>query len=184
MVHEERNVLQPLAQGWNLHRDDRETIIKVLTKTAVAYLRLKRFVGCPNHANVHWHALVIADSANFAFLQNAEQFCLERSGHRVDFVEENRAEVRFLEQSTLVCYRAGKGAFLVSKQLDFEQVLGQRAAIDRDEGMMLAIAVEMQPARDQLLACAAFALDEDGAVRVRDLVDQVINGLHSAGSNR
>jgi hypothetical protein len=46
--------------------------------------------------------------------------------------------------------------------------------------MMLSVAVKMQPARDQLLAGAAFALDQDGAVGVGHLVDQIVDDLHFA----
>ena len=43
---------------------------------------------------------------------------------------------------------------------------------------MLAVAVEVQAARDQFLAGSAFALDQNGAVGVCDLVDQVVDQLH------
>ena len=78
----------------------------------------------------------------------------------------------------LVRHRAGEGALLVTEQLGLEQVLRQRAAVDRDEWLMLPVAVEMQRARDQFLAGAAFALDQNRAVGVGDLVDQIVNLLH------
>src|SRR6476620_5193283 len=44
--------------------------------------------------------------------------------------------------------------------------------------MMLAVAVKMQAARDQFLAGPAFALDQNRAVGVGDLVNQAVNELH------
>ena len=44
--------------------------------------------------------------------------------------------------------------------------------------MMLPVAVEMEPARHELLAGAAFALDQHRAVGIGDLVDQVVDQLH------
>ena len=44
--------------------------------------------------------------------------------------------------------------------------------------MMLPVAVEVQSARDQFLAGAAFALNQDGAVGIGDLVNKVVNELH------
>jgi hypothetical protein len=56
-----------------------------------------------------------------------------------------------LEEAALVRDRAGERALLVPEQLRLEQVLRERAAVDRDERMMLPVAVEMQTARDELL---------------------------------
>ena len=42
MIHEQRNVLQPLAQRRNLDRDDRQPVIKILAERAVLDLRLQR----------------------------------------------------------------------------------------------------------------------------------------------
>ena len=66
----------------------------------------------------------------------------------------------------------------MTKQLRLEQVLRQGAAVDGHERMVLPIAVEMQPARDQFLAGAAFAYDQHCAVRVGHLVNKIINLLH------
>ena len=43
---------------------------------------------------------------------------------------------------------------------------------------MLAVAIEMQRARHEFLAGAAFALDQDGAVGVGDFGDEVVDLLH------
>jgi hypothetical protein len=45
---------------------------------------------------------------------------------------------------------------------------------------MLPVAVKVQPARDELLSGAALALNQHGAIRVGDLVDQVVDELHFA----
>ena len=43
---------------------------------------------------------------------------------------------------------------------------------------MLPVAVEMQTARDQFLASAAFPLDQNGTVSVGDFIDEIVNLLH------
>ena len=45
---------------------------------------------------------------------------------------------------------------------------------------MLPVAVEMQTARDQFLAGPAFALNQNGAVGVGDLINKAVNQLHFA----
>src|SRR5205807_1374593 len=68
--------------------------------------------------------------------------------------------------------RARERAALVAEHLGLEQLGGDRAAVDRDEGAIGARARGVDGARDQLLAGAALAHDEDGGVGHRHLPDQ------------
>ena len=122
--------------------------------------------------------LRIADAADLPLLQHAQQLRLQRDGHRVHLIEKNRPHLRLLEEPALVLHRAGEGALLVAEELGFEQVLRQRGAIDRHEGLMLPVRIEVQRARDELLARAALALDQDGRVGIRDLRDEIVDLLH------
>ena len=70
------------------------------------------------------------------------------------------------------------------KQFRFQQVLGQRAAVDGHKGMMLPVAVEVESARHQLFSRPAFAHDQHGAVGIGHFVNQIVNVLHlSAGAD-
>ena len=64
--------------------------------------------------------------------------------------------------------RARERAFDVAEQLRLEQVLGHRAAVDRDERLILARARAMNRAREQLLARARFAGDQHARLGIRD----------------
>ena len=46
----------------------------------------------------------------------------------------------------LVLHGSGEGPFFVAKEFAFQQVLGQGRAVDGDEGVMLAAAVEVERA--------------------------------------
>ena len=61
----------------------------------------------------------------------------------------------------------------MAEELRLQEVLRESAAVDGDEGLGPAPAVEVEGAGHQLLARAALALDEDGGVRVRHLGDQL-----------
>ena len=124
------------------------------------------------------NALRVADAPDLPLLQDAQQFGLERLRHRVHFIEEDGAAFRFLEEADLVLHRAGEGALLVAEEFGFEQVLGQRRAVDGHEGLVLPRGIEMQRAGDEFLAGAALALDQDGAVGIGDLGDEVVDLLH------
>jgi len=66
----------------------------------------------------------------------------------------------------------------MSKEFGLEQVLRQSGTVDCHERLVLAVAVEMQRARHKLLARSALALNQDRAVRVGNLGDQVVDFLH------
>src|SRR5262249_34330227 len=82
--------------------------------------------------------------------------------------EQQRAAVRRLEQAAMRAVRAGERAFLVAEELGLEQVLRHRAAIDRDERLILARARPVDRAREQLLARAGLARDQHASVGAGD----------------
>jgi hypothetical protein len=73
---------------------------------------------------------------------------------------------------------AGEGAALVAEQFGLHQVARDRGHVQRDEGRAGARAVPMQRARDQLLAGAGLAVDQDGDVRARQPADGAEHLLH------
>src|SRR5690606_10722984 len=76
---------------------------------------------------------------------------------------------RGLEEAGLVAIRAGESALHVPEQLGLEQVLGYRAAVERYECGIAAVALAVDQAGDQLLAGAALARDEHGRRVAGDL---------------
>ena len=74
-----------------------------------------------------------ADGADLLLLQHAQELHLQAHRHVADLVEQQRAAVRRLEQALVGAMRARERAFLVTEELGLEQVLGHRAAVDRDE---------------------------------------------------
>ena len=92
-----------------------------------------------------------------------------------DFVEEERPAIGLLKFADFVFGGAGEAAFHVAEQLGFDQLLGNRRAIDFDKCPVAAQARGVQRARDQFLARAAFPVDQDapvGGSRQRDLLAQ------------
>src|SRR6185437_17060324 len=89
-----------------------------------------------------------------------EQLGLLRERQLADLVEEEGAAVGGLEEADLLVARAREGAALVAEQLGFDELLGQRRAVDGDERLVGARPVEMQRACDQLLAGAGLAEDQ------------------------
>ena len=67
----------------------------------------------------------------------------------------------------MVAPRAGEGALHVAEQFRFEQFGRDRAAVDRDEGLGVARAGAVDGARQQFLAGARFALDQQRCIALR-----------------
>ena len=108
-----------------------------------------------------------ADRLNLAALEEAQQARLHLQAHLADFVEEQRSAMRRLEPADLVAIGAGETATSVPEQLGFEQAVGDCRAVDGDERAGRARGVGVDVARDDVLADAAFAGDEDLGVAGR-----------------
>ena len=97
MLHQQRNVVAPLAQRRQLHRDDVQAVEQILAERAVRDHLREVAVGRGDDAHVDLDRVRVADALELALLQHAQQLRLQRRAHRPDFVEEERALVRLLE---------------------------------------------------------------------------------------
>jgi hypothetical protein len=86
-----------------------------------------------------------------------------------------------VEAAQLAAVGAGEGALLVSEQLALHQGLRQGPAVYRHEGLVAARAGGVDLARDQLLAGAAFAVDQHGGVGRLGRLLGVLQGLPEGG---
>ena len=92
--------------------------------------------------------------------------------HLADLVEEERAAVGDLEEAAALGVGAGEGAAHVAEERGLEQRLGDGGAGLGDERLAAARAVVVDGARDELLAGAALAVDDDGERGVGHAVEQ------------
>ena len=113
-----------------------------------------------------------------AVLQDAQDLGLHVHAHGADLVEEERAAVGDFEEAFLGGDGGGEGAFDVAEEGGFEELGGDGAGVDGDEGLVAARGVGVDGLGDELFAGAAFALDEDGGAAGRDLGDEVEEAEH------
>src|SRR5581483_3129090 len=102
-----------------------------------------------------------ADRVDLAVLKRAKQLDLHIGWQLADLVEKERSAMGLAELADVLFRRPGEGTFFVTEQNALDQIVGNGAAIDRDEGFRAAIAGTLDRAGDELLADARFALDED-----------------------
>jgi hypothetical protein len=95
-------------------------------------------------------------------LEDPQELGLRGQRQLADLVEEQRAAVGRGEATDAVVDRAGERALQVAEQLGLDQAVGDRRAVDRDERPGVALRGAVDGAREQLLAGAGLAGDEDG----------------------
>ncbi len=84
-----------------------------------------------------------------------------------------------LEAADTSTRRARERAALMSEELAFDQLFGDRGHVDGDEAAVAALAVIVQRARDKLLAGSGFARDHHGQIGLGQAGDDAIDLLHS-----
>src|SRR5207249_3494814 len=135
-----------------------QAIVKVFAKSLSGNFCRQVFVGGAEDADIDVDRRGAAQALDFPRFEDSQQFGLRGQRHVSHLVEEERAAVRQLELAALERRSAGESAFLVAEELAFDQVLGQRGAVEGDEGFSTPVAALVKLARQQLLARAALAL--------------------------
>src|SRR5262249_9838633 len=117
---------------------------------------------------------------NLALLEDAQELQLHVERDALDLVEEQRAAARQLDLPDTIMDRAGERAALVAEELALEERVGKRRAVDRDEAAALALPLEMDGARRELLAGPRFAVDQHRRVVLREHADGLEDLVHHA----
>ncbi len=156
------------SQGRQAHVHDVQAVVEILAEVTFTHHLLQVAVRCRYDAHVDVDRIGRADRPNLVFLQHAQQLHLQAHRHVADLVEQQGAALGGLEQAFVGARGAGKRAFDVAEEFRLEQVLGHRAAVDRDERSVLPRARAMDRARKQFLAGAALARDQNTRIGHRD----------------
>ena len=104
-------------------------------------------------------------------LQHPQQLHLGLQRQLADLVQEDGAPVGELEAADPAIQRSGERALDVAEELALHEPRRDRAAVDLHQWPRAAHAQVVDGPRDQLLAGAGLAGDQDGGVGRRDLLD-------------
>ena len=113
-----------------------------------------------------------------ALLDRTQQLALHRQRQVADLIEEQCAALSGLKKPGSILGCTGERALSVAEELRFEQLLRDRTAVDRDEGLVSARADLVQRARNQLLAGARLAQHHHRRHAARHPLDQGSHLLH------
>ena len=105
--------------------------------------------------------------SNSCSCKNTQQFGLKLEGEIADFIEKKCAAIGKFEAANFLRQRPRKSATFVAEEFGFEQARGNGGAVDLDESAFAAGTEVVNRARDDFLAGAGFAEDQDSGARGR-----------------
>ena len=161
VLGEEQDVPAPLAQRWQPDGQHRQPVVELLAETAGQYRGLEVVVGRGQDPDVDRFEPRAPEAAHRAVLEDLEQLRLKRFRKQPDFVEEDRPAMSGLKEPGLRLPRVGEGPALESEQLRLEQGFRDGRAVHVDERSAGTGAGSVDRPRQQSLAGAGLAADED-----------------------
>lgn len=179
MFDQGRHVLRAFAQGGDGHGGHVQAVVEVPAEGPVVHAFRQVLVGGGDDPHIDFARSAAADAHDLAVLEHAQQAGLHGQGQLADLVEEDRPAVGQFEIPGLaLARRPGEGAGHVPEHLGLGQGLGDAAAVDFQEDLVLALAVGVGQPGEHILADAGFAQDEHRGVRRGHGLQHVHDLLH------
>jgi hypothetical protein len=171
MIHETGDVLRSLPKRRDRERDDGEPEEEILAERLLRHGGGEIPVAGRHDPDIHGDRRRAPDALELALLQDSQQLRLHRGRRFPYLVEKERPAIRHLDLPH--AGRAGSriGALLVAEKFVLQERLGYRGAVDGDEGAVAPRRQLVERAGEQLLAGAAFALQQNGGRGRRDAPD-------------
>src|SRR5580704_108749 len=173
MVGQPRDVLATLAERRDVNRQHVQSIEEIGAQATIRDVALEVAIRGRDEANVDANRARCADAFDLLFLQRAQELHLTLERQLADLIEEQRRAVGRLEPSHASLHGARERAALVAEELALDQPRSNRATVERHHGLECPGALRMECSRDQLLARARLADEQDGRIAGGDLVDRV-----------
>ena len=178
MPCQQHRVAGPFGERGDLHHHLGKPVIEVVAETLRRDHRVQVSMRRAHDAGIDRDRLAPADSFDRTLLQKAQQFDLQRQRNVADFVEEERPAIRQLDLAFGHFDCTGERALFMPEQFAFEQIFGDRGAVDRDKRPIAPPARFMQSARQQFLAGAARAEQHHTDVQIGDALNRPRDLLH------
>jgi hypothetical protein len=106
VLDQDGDVATALSQRWNVDRENVQPIIKILAKTLLFDHVEQVAISRRDDTDVDVQVTRAAHAADLAFLQCAQDLCLERNVELSDLVQKQRAVVGDLEKPFFIGYRS------------------------------------------------------------------------------
>src|SRR2546430_2292202 len=134
-----------------MDRDRVQAEKQILSKTPLPHFLFRISIGGGDHSDINALRLIRADPANLTFLQSSQQLHLKRQTCFGDLIQENRAVIGLLPQSSAVRSCAGERATYMTEEFRLNKLGRQGSAIHRYERLVCTGAAAMNRARHNFL---------------------------------
>src|SRR6267378_868876 len=130
-----------------------------------------------NYAHIHLPRGWVSECVHLAFLEEPQQFRLQRQWQVTDLIEEKGAVFSRMNQASVICKRARKSSFTVAKQHALDELGRHGGTVKRYELAFGSPAEAVDGASNQLLSGSRFAGNQDCRIGV-------LNALYTASHFR
>ncbi len=178
LLDEQGRVFFSIAERREDHAHDAQAVEEVFAEATLADLFGEVPIGGGDDADVDLDGLGATDALHLALLEHAQEFRLQVELELAELVQEHGAAVGHLEDALARGGGAGEGALLVAEEFALDEVLGDGAAVEDHEGAVAASRGRVGGAGDDLFAGAGLALDHDGGIGRRDLLEDGVDLAH------
>src|SRR6266487_4007034 len=86
-------VVASFTQRWDIHRENINTVVKIVSETAITNHGTQIAVCGSHHANVNGDFVSAADSSDLSFLQGAQELSLHCHIKLGDFIEKQGSPI-------------------------------------------------------------------------------------------
>src|SRR5947209_17038160 len=130
-----------LAKSGQVERDHVEPVKEVRAELFLADGFLQILVRGRKEAHIQLDGARPADAHKFAFLEDAQQFCLECKRKFPHFIKENAPTLGDFQETLFLANSAGESSFFVAEELALEKRLCDRGTVQRHKRLVLARAI-------------------------------------------
>ena len=166
VARQQADIHPAIGESGQVNSDHVESMVEVLPKRTGCNQCFEVLMRSGDDTHIHMHRFTPADSIERAIGKHAQQASLGVGRHIADLVEKQGAPIGLFEPADAFLAGTCKGAFFMTEQLGLNQVFRDGGHVQGDARRAGARAVPMQCARNQFLAGAGGAVDQDGDVRM------------------
>src|SRR4026209_1295391 len=88
---ENRNICQPVTQGWQTDGEYIETIIQIISQLSIFHRFLWLLIRCGDDAHVHVNFVLSSQSSKFFLLDDTQELALSAHRHLGNLIEKDGA---------------------------------------------------------------------------------------------
>ena len=177
------DVAPAVVKRRKVNREHVQAVVEVFAELSLLHELFQIPAGRRDEADVDFDLFVASDAREGAFLNEAQEFDLNRLAEVTDFIKEECSAVCGFGASAAGADRSGERALFVSEEFAFDEVVGEGCAVDADERFVAPFALLLDCAGDEFLSCSGCAADEDGCVAGGDLGDLSVDCAHGAAGS-